>query len=49
MSDKKKSVEDIIPEDEKKNLDKYPDHLKSPLFDIKDRKEVLKDATQKEE
>ena len=49
MEDKKKSVEEILPTEELKNLDKYADHSKSPMHDLKDKRDVLKDAKSKTE
>ncbi len=38
MEEEKKSAEEIVPKEEKKNLDEYPDHLKSPQFDLSELK-----------
>lgn len=34
MSDKKKPVGQVLPEDQKENKTDYPDHLQSPLHEI---------------
>ncbi len=48
MSDKKKkSVEEVLPENKKKTAAEYPDHLHSPLHDIKSKGEVIRE-TEKE-
>ena len=42
-----KSAVEILPEDKKHLKNDMPDHLKSPLNELKDKKEVLKNSSSK--
>jgi len=40
-SDESKSAGQILPKEEKHLKDKMPDHLKSPMNDLKDKSDVV--------
>jgi len=46
MEDKKKSIEEVLPKEKLDQLDKYPDHLESPLNDLESKKDTLEKAEQ---
>jgi len=49
MSDEKKALSDVLPEDHKDQQEAYPDHLKDPLHGIEDRKDTMEKALDKDE
>jgi len=49
MTDKKDNQENQVPKDIKENPDKYADHLKSPMNELKNKGKVVNEATQENE
>ena len=49
MNDKKKPLGKVLPEDEKKNKEEYPDSVKSPTHGLEDKGETLDKALEDEE
>jgi len=37
---KKQPLGEVMPEKEKENKDQYPDHMKSPMHELKDKRQV---------
>lgn len=44
MDDKKKSAGQIVPDQEKENIDEYSDAVKSPMHELEDKKTTVEDA-----
>lgn len=44
MNDDNKGAGQIVPDSEKKNLDQYPDEVKSPMVDLEDTKTTVNNA-----
>ncbi|MEZ4888201.1 MAG: hypothetical protein R3E32_25960 [Chitinophagales bacterium] len=44
MSKEKTSLDKVVPESEKGNLDKYSDILKNPINELESKKETMNEA-----
>lgn len=48
MKDDKKSLDEVLPKEEKKNSDRYADHLKSPLNELESKSKTEMKSKNKE-